>query len=91
MALESRRAVARAGDLERAQLLETNLLAVDLREISTPITDVAARLGPPTLRSLDAIHLATALRTPRIDVFVTLDHRLASAAAAVGLDVVSPR
>ncbi|HEY1618573.1 MAG TPA: hypothetical protein VGG25_13210 [Streptosporangiaceae bacterium] len=46
---------------------------------------------PATVRSLDALHLATALRTGRrLSSFVTYDKRLADTAAAVGLAVEMP-
>lgn len=49
------------------------------------------RLEPPTLRTLDAIQLATALSLgDRVDAFVVYDERLAAAASAHGLDVASP-
>jgi uncharacterized protein len=41
------------------------------------------------LRSLDALHLATALRLGA-DAMVTYDHRQAAAARAVGLEVAAP-
>lgn len=51
----------------------------------------AVELEPVTLRTLDAIQLATALSlSPRIDVFVVYDDRLAAAATAHGLEVASP-
>jgi uncharacterized protein len=51
----------------------------------------AAALDPPTLRSLDAIHLATALEArAELQAFVTYDDRLAAAAAAEGLEVLAP-
>ena len=47
--------------------------------------------GPPGLRSLDAIHLASALSTGDYpEAFVTQDERLADAARAVGLKVLAP-
>jgi uncharacterized protein len=55
------------------------------------VLDAATALGPTPLRSLDALHLATAL-TIREDVgaFVAYDERLAAAAVDHGLPVVSP-
>ena len=45
-----------------------------------------------TLRSLDAIHLATArILVPDLDGFVTYDDRLAVAAGEAGLTMLSPR
>ncbi len=52
---------------------------------------LAGRVPPPTLRSLDAIHLATALMlVPEVGSFVTYDSRLADAARTAGFDVVAP-
>jgi predicted nucleic acid-binding protein len=52
---------------------------------------LAGATGGPSLRALDAIHVAAALRLgPEIEVFVTYDDRQAEAARAAGFDVVSP-
>lgn len=50
----------------------------------------AASLDPPGLRSLDAIHLATALSLNRLDALVTYDRRLRDAAIDAGLATASP-
>lgn len=51
----------------------------------------AAILEPVTLRSLDALHLATALEIgDELDGLVTYDARLSAAAATVGLAVLAP-
>lgn len=50
----------------------------------------AARLAPAQLKTLDAIHLATALSLPELDKIVICDRRLAAAAAAHGLRVYAP-
>ncbi len=51
----------------------------------------AAELGSPLLRSLDAIHLASALSIRgELSAFVVYDERLAEAATAAGLHVVAP-
>jgi len=42
------------------------------------------------LKTLDAIHLATALSLPELDKIVVCDRRLAAAAAAHGLRVYAP-
>ena len=68
-------------------LLSTLLLV----PISTDICDSAARLEPPTLRSLDAIHLATALVAGEdLEAMLTYDDRLAEASLRYGLKVVAP-
>jgi uncharacterized protein len=51
----------------------------------------AASLRPTGLRSLDALHLATALSArDEIGAFITYDQRLADAAGDHGLNVVRP-
>jgi uncharacterized protein len=58
------------------------------------IAEPAARagsLGPAGLRTLDAIHLATALEFgPELTAFVSYDERLSEAARAKGLTVIAP-
>ena len=62
------------------------LLALD-----EDVRRTASRIGDGTLRSLDAIHVATALAVGDRDLeFVTYDDRQAKAARAAGLTVVQP-
>jgi predicted nucleic acid-binding protein len=63
---------------------------IDLVPITTTILLRAGELQPPALRTLDAIHLATALEVGPIDAFVTYDTRLADAARAQNLVVAAP-
>ncbi|MCI1676071.1 MAG: type II toxin-antitoxin system VapC family toxin [Ancrocorticia sp.] len=68
-------------------LLDTLLLV----PISSDICDNAARLEPPTLRSLDAIHLATALVAgDDVEAILTYDDRLAEASLGYGLKAIAP-
>jgi predicted nucleic acid-binding protein len=51
----------------------------------------AAEVEPLSLRSLDAVHLATALSLqPELAGMIVYDHRLAAAARAAGLTVWAP-
>jgi uncharacterized protein len=62
-----------------------------LIEISPGVRALAQRVMPPAVPSLEAIHLATALRmSDQLTSFVTYDRRLAGAATAAGLTVDSP-
>ena len=72
----------------RAQRLLARLALVD---VDRRILSAAAALEPPALRTLDAIHLATAL-VVREDLagLVTYDRRLAVAAERLDLDVLAP-
>jgi hypothetical protein len=52
---------------------------------------LAQTVTPPAVRTLDAIHLATAVRLgDQLTSFVTYDKRLADAAIAAGLTVDVP-
>jgi predicted nucleic acid-binding protein len=56
------------------------------------ILERAAALDPPSLRSLDAIHVATALSLGvNLVALVTYDERMIAAAQELGLPVASPR
>ena len=66
--------------------------SVRLVEIEHAIRRAAGDLEDPGLRSLDAIHLATALSLgERCGAFFTYDDRLIAAARAHGLSVTVPR
>jgi predicted nucleic acid-binding protein len=70
---------------------EEVLTSIDLIRISDRILRDAGRLGPESLRSLDAIHLATArLLRADLDRLVTYDLRMSVAAAEAGLPVTAP-
>lgn len=57
--------------------------------ISPDVIALARRLRPPVLRSLDAIHLSSALLLD-VDRMVTYDQRMAAAAAHHGIQVEAP-
>jgi predicted nucleic acid-binding protein len=90
LVVETRRAIVRQapGELARADLLLTRIDQVD---ITRAVVEAASRLPDPTLRSLDAIHLATALQLGQeLTALVTYDSRLAAAAGRQQLPVVTP-
>lgn len=87
--VETRRAAAR-GQPDPGQL-DLILRSVEVVEFDDDIGDRAAMITPVSLRTLDAIHVATAITLgPQVGAFVTYDDRLAEAARAVGLPVVRP-
>jgi len=56
------------------------------------VLETAATLEPPGLRTLDAIHLASALSLGTdLGAMVVYDERLATAAESNGVAVVAPR
>jgi predicted nucleic acid-binding protein len=60
-------------------------------ELSAGIADAAAKLEPPSLRTLDAIQLASALSLgDDLGAFVAYDRRLAQAAEVAGIGVLAP-
>lgn len=64
---------------------------LNLGEVDRATLEMAGHLNPPAMRTLDAIHLATALRHGHlITAFVTYDSRLMDACRNHGLQVVSP-
>lgn len=67
------------------------LTMVDFVPIGDGILGAAADMPDPGLRSLDAIHLASALSLdPDLNTFVAYDQRLLTAAGAAGLAVAQP-
>jgi predicted nucleic acid-binding protein len=70
---------------------ETALEAIELIAISDDVLDAAGRLPPGTLRSLDAIHLATAvLLGSDLGSLLTYDRRMRETATAMGMTAASP-
>lgn len=61
-----------------------------LRPVSDEVLDAAGEIASGELRSLDAIHLVTAIDIFPIDRFITYDRRQAAAADDLGLSVASP-
>jgi predicted nucleic acid-binding protein len=87
--IETSRASRRAAhDPERLRRVLDSIAVI---ECDAVIADRAAAVVPPTVRTLDAIHVATALALGgTLDAFVTYDERLAEAAREAGLPVVAP-
>jgi predicted nucleic acid-binding protein len=67
------------------------LAGLDLIPLTADLVESASSIGPPDLRSLDAIHLSSALLISEdVTAFVAYDVRLKTAALAAGLEVVAP-
>lgn len=87
------RALRRAGfgASERRRSREV-MARIALVDVDRRILAAAAALDPPALRTLDAIHLATALAVREdLAAIVTYDRRLAAAAERAHLEVSVPR
>lgn len=63
---------------------------ISLRPIDEALLTGAGLLAEPNLRSLDAIHVVSALYLYPIDAFVTYDKRQAAVARLAGLKAVAP-
>ncbi len=86
-----RAAHLRTGATEVFDQAETVLRRFDLVALDEEIHRAAARLPPRELRTLDAIHLVSALRVrERLGGVVAYDRRLAQAARDAGLAVMAP-
>jgi predicted nucleic acid-binding protein len=91
--VEVARALLRRGVATAALLADVSkaFTGLGITELDAAIAESAGRLEPPALRSLDAIHLASALALgAELEALVTYDARLADAARAVGLEVIAP-
>jgi uncharacterized protein len=88
--IESFRVLARYAP-EAVSRLPAVLDQIDLIDLDQRIRILARTVQPVTVRSLDAIHLGTALQSrPGLTSFVTYDKRLLDAARTAGLPADSP-
>jgi predicted nucleic acid-binding protein len=79
--------------IDPAAVATANLLLADLPIVpmTSLIYETAENIGPPTLRTLDALHLAAAFEMgDALTSFVAYDKRLRDAAALANLPVNTP-
>lgn len=89
--VELLRAVARQGEPGLADRARYLLDGLDILPITDAVVALAESIGPARLRSLDAIHLASASQIlPTLTSFVTYDRRLIEGCRDVGFDAQSP-
>lgn len=69
--------------------IDVALSGVRERRISADVVSLARRLGPDSLPSLDAIHLATAVLLD-VDLLVSHDTRLCDAARGLEIATLEP-
>jgi predicted nucleic acid-binding protein len=88
---EAVRAVRESGP-EALTAVREGLRRIELIGIDDRLLDVAGLLSPAILRTLDALHVASAMAVgDDLEAVVTYDERMASASRLVGLPVVAPR
>ncbi|MEQ6324289.1 type II toxin-antitoxin system VapC family toxin [Mycobacterium canetti] len=87
---EVMRALLRQGELARKAGRRV-LASLDLVRVDNRVLDLAGGLPPFELRTLDAIHLATAQRLGAdLGRLCTYDDRMRDAAEALGMTVIAP-
>ena len=90
LAVEAVRACRRLGD-DVADSAEEGLSGIALLPVDADVLAIALCLDPRELRSLDAIHLATALSIgPELGALLSYDDRLTAAAIAANVTVLAP-
>jgi hypothetical protein len=90
-AAEVRRAAVRSGRPQAPALAERVLQPFAWLEITDEVLEEASKLGPPTLRTLDAIHVASASAMgEQLDELITYDRRMVEAATLAGIVTSSP-
>jgi uncharacterized protein len=88
--VETFRAVARHAPRAVSRLPQV-LDLISLVDLDPAVRALAQTVMPPAVRTLDALHLATALRMrDQLMLFVTYDRRLGAVASAAGLTVDTP-
>lgn len=89
--VELMRTVARYGEPGQSDRARYLLEGLDILPLTEPMMALAESIGPPSLRSPDAIHLAAAAYFEQeLTAFVTYDHRLLNGCRDIGLTTASP-
>ncbi len=89
--VEVARAARRTGGDAALKVATEVLEGIDLVDLDATVIAVARTLDPVELRTLDAIHLASALSLgDDLGAFVTYGQRLDTAARAAGVAVIAP-
>jgi len=89
--VELLRTVRRVGIPRLMEGARRQLANIDLIRVDDDLLARATDIEPPTVRSLDAIHLAAALSLGSdLAAIVTYDARMSTAAQALGLPVIAP-
>ena len=88
--IEAHRVATRLGPAVEARVARL-LAPLNLVPLNAEVRALARIVAPPALRTLDAIHLASAIGLGAdLGVFVAYDNRLLEAAAQAGLPVAAP-
>lgn len=87
---EGLRAIRHLGG-ELAERARSNLPRIRFVPVDDPLLDTAAVLDPAVMRTLDALHLASAVVLgEELEALVTYDQRMREGAEVLGLPVAAP-
>lgn len=87
--VELRRAAGRVS-AQHVEMADEVLRAVNIAPVTDAVLALASAVGPPALRTLDAIHLATAVMIGDLDSVLCYDRRLGAAFERIGITVEAP-
>lgn len=85
---EMRRAAHRTPELHQDHVTAF-LSTMDVHSVTDAVCRQAGLMAGPHLRSLDAIHLASAIALD-VDTILTYDHRMIEAASTIGVVALAP-
>lgn len=85
--VEVTRSILRAGTVNVDARVDAALSGIAEMPLDDAVLGRARRIGPPNLRSLDAIHLASAVALGAMEL-LTFDLRLGAAARALGVKAI---
>lgn len=91
--VEVGRAVRSRADIDAPAIVaaatDAAMEGIDEIRVTEQVVSVGRRIGPPTLRSLDALHVASAL-VAAADRLIAYDLRLLTAAEELGIETSAP-
>jgi predicted nucleic acid-binding protein len=85
--VEVAHAISRAGVPDVSETLRAACIGIGRQPLTPVVMQRARTIGPATLRSLDAIHLAAAISLGAVQM-LTYDRRLAEAAESLGVKAI---
>ncbi|MDQ2955514.1 MAG: type II toxin-antitoxin system VapC family toxin [Actinomycetota bacterium] len=85
--VEVARAISRAGVSNASEVLRAACTGIARQSLTPVVMQRARTIGPASLRSLDAIHLAAAISLGAVQM-LTYDRRLAEAAESLGVTAI---
>lgn len=85
--VEIARVISRVGVTAADEVLRAACTGIARQPLTSAVMQRARTVGPPSLRSLDAIHLSAAISLGAVEM-LTYDRRLAEAAESLGVKAI---